>query len=492
MRTSGILMPVSSLPSPYGIGTLGKAAYRFVDFLKDAGVTRWQILPVGPTSFGDSPYQSFSCYAGNPYFIDLDMLAEQKLLLSAELDALVNPAAENSIDYGWLFLTREKVLRIAYKRFCEDIPRDFYDFCAKETWWVDDFAMFMTAKLQNGGGAFSDWPEDLRCRNGDTMGRFWSENQYDINFYKFCQYIFFKQWFALKRYANENGVFIIGDMPLYVSADSADVWAFPEMFLLDENRRPTVVAGCPPDYFSKTGQLWGNPIYDWKRHEQEGFWWWIRRIKTALSIFDCLRIDHFRGFDTYYAIPFGNKTAEDGKWCKGPGMRLFAGLQQEAQNLDIIAEDLGEMWDSVRELLSDTGFPGMKVIQFAFDCENSSDIPHNYLQNCASYTGTHDNTTLLDFVSSASAKKIKAMASYFNLQDPKPQDLHSAMLRAVLSSVAALAVIPLSDWLCYGSEARINTPSSLGGGNWCFRVSKNVFTKKMAAQIKAINLVYCR
>ncbi len=487
-RKLGVLLPISSLPSNYGIGSLGRAAKNFVDFLVKSGVKCWQILPVGPTGYGDSPYQSFSCFAGNPYFIDLELLKADKLLTAAELKKQEDTG--ELIDYGRLYETREALLRVAYERFKKNIPDDFYNFCNEQTHWLSDYAMFMEAKRQSGGKPYQEWEEGIARHEPEQMGRFWHTYQNEINFYRFCQYMFFKQWFELKKYANDKGVSLIGDIPIYVSSDSAEAWAMPHLFLMDSDLLPSVVAGCPPDYFSETGQLWGNPIYDWDRHRQDGFAWWIDRIRRSLAVYDTVRIDHFRAFDTYYAIPYGSETAEGGEWRNGPGMELFHRVFECLGAPSVIAEDLGDLFDSVRVLLKDSGFPGMVITQFAFDGEDSSYLPHYHKQNLVVYTGTHDNATLMEFLLNAKKPTRRKIADYFGCED-NIDVLFDCLIRASIASVADLAVVPLQDFMRMGKEGRINTPSTLGN-NWRFRLRKESLTKDLSSLISRMAKIYSR
>ncbi|MBQ9428700.1 MAG: 4-alpha-glucanotransferase, partial [Clostridia bacterium] len=389
MRTSGVLLAISSLPSPYGIGTLGRAAYDFVDFLARAGQSFWQVLPAGPTGFGDSPYQSFSSFAGNPYFIDLDLLKKERLLRAAELAPYKN-AGRGRVDYAALYRERFPLLRLAYERFIDRLPSDFFEYCKANDDWLTDYALFMAIKDSCGGASFDVWEDGLKFRRAAAMQKAKRALAHEIGFYKFLQYQFERQWRALHAYAKERGVRIIGDIPIYVSGDSADVWANPKEFCLDRALRPKKVAGCPPDAFSAEGQLWGNPIYDWKYQKKHGFAFWRRRLARQAEFFDVLRIDHFRGFASYYAIPYGEATAVRGAWEKGPGVSLFRALRQSVGDLPIIAEDLGCITPDVRRLLAACGYPGMKVLQFAFDPHTPSDyLPHRFAcDNAVVYVGT--------------------------------------------------------------------------------------------------------
>ena len=412
MRSSGVLMHISSLPSPYGIGTMGKAAVQFVDFLEEAGQTYWQILPVCPTSYGDSPYQSVSTFAGNPYFISLDELIEEGVLTRAECEKVNWGKAKGSVDYEKIYKGRYPLLRKAYERSKISENPDYQKFVNENSWWLSDYALFMAVKGRFDNVEWTKWAEDIRLRWKWAMDYYREELYYDIEFQQYMQFKFHEQWMKLKAYANENGIKIIGDIPIYVAMDSADTWAHPELFQLDEENIPTAVAGCPPDAFSEDGQLWGNPLYNWPYHRETGYAWWIKRVRHALGIYDLLRIDHFRGFDTYWAIPAGSTTARGGKWEIGPRMELFHALEGALGKLPIIAEDLGDIVDSVRELLAESGFPGMKVLQFAFGGGDNEYLPHNHIKNSVVYPGTHDNTTLNDWWENSATEKEKTMAAY--------------------------------------------------------------------------------
>ena len=460
MKSKGILLPVFSLPSRYGIGDFGKKAYEFVDFLAETGQKYWQILPLNQTSFGDSPYQSPSAYAGNPYFIGLETLAAEGLLTAEELENEALPVG--AIDYAALYSRRYAVLRRAFSRF----DRSNADFCAfcERTPWLADYCAFMAIKSENGGRDWQAWPQEQKNRKTAAPPA------EEAAFFAFLQYEFFRGWRALKNYANERGVQIVGDMPIYVAADSADVWANPDNFQLDENLRPTAVAGVPPDAFSPDGQLWGNPLYDWEAMERDGFGWWIERLRAAFTLYDAVRIDHFRGFAAYYSVPYGETTAKNGKWVQAPGMALFAKVKKTFPGAPIWAEDLGFLDESVRELLAFTGYPGMKVLQFAFDCKNSEYLPKNYPQNCVAYTGTHDNMTSRQYLDSARGMA-KLRERLCVRRKPFETKTH-AFVRAVLESRADTAIIPMQDYLESGAEARVNTPSTLGG-NWAWRLPEN-------------------
>ena len=512
MRESGILMPVSSLPGPYGIGCFGAEALKFVDFLAAAGQHIWQLLPLRPTGYGDSPYQSCSAFAGNPYFIDLDALKADGLLTAAQLKAEPWGTDPLSVDYGTLYTSRYKVLRAAYAAWREKYagrfgcahyyPDDYYAFTLTNESWLNDYALYMALKTANGMKSWAEWPREYRLRDAGALAEFAAGQEEEIGFWKFLQYEFAVQWKKVKDYANEKGIKILGDIPIYVSADSVDAWVGGELFELDAQGGFARVAGCPPDYFSADGQLWGNPLYNWPYHKQTGYAWWVRRVRHALGIYDLLRIDHFRGFDTYWAIPAGSSTARTGKWENGPGMDLFRALEAALGKLPIIAEDLGDLVPSVRKLLADSTFPGMKVLQFAFGGGDNEYLPHNHVKNSVVYPGTHDNTTLTDWwVNAAPAKEKANAAAYLHLTPCKPtakevaavrtDAARTALLRAALGSVADRAIIPMADWLGLGAEAHLNTPGKLGG-NWAWRAAEGFDTALLAGRIEAECAVYCR
>ena len=512
MRESGILMPVSSLPGPYGIGCFGAEALKFVDFLAAAGQHIWQLLPLSPTGYGDSPYQSCSALAGNPYFIDLDALKADGLLTAAQLKAEPWGTDPLSVDYGTLYTSRYKVLRAAYAAWREKYagrfgcahyyPDDYYAFTLTNESWLNDYALYMALKTANGMKSWAEWPREYRLRDAGALAEFAAGQEEEIGFWKFLQYEFAVQWKKVKDYANEKGIKILGDIPIYVSADSVDAWVGGELFELDAQGGFARVAGCPPDYFSADGQLWGNPLYNWPYHKQTGYAWWVRRVRHALGIYDLLRIDHFRGFDTYWAIPAGSSTARTGKWENGPGMDLFRALEAALGKLPIIAEDLGDLVPSVRKLLADSTFPGMKVLQFAFGGGDNEYLPHNHVKNSVVYPGTHDNTTLTDWwVNAAPAKEKANAAAYLHLTPCKPtakevaavrtDAARIALLRAALGSVADRAIIPMADWLGLGAEAHLNTPGKLGG-NWAWRAAEGFDTALLAGRIEAECAVYCR
>ena len=483
-------MPISSLPSPCGIGTLGAEAYKFADFLAAGGQSCWQLLPVGPTSYGDSPYQSFSSFAGNPYFIDLDILAEWGLLKPEEYQSMNWGSDPERVDYAVLYQNRFEVLRLAVSRLSRG---DKFDMRGT-LWgadWLEDYALFMALKNKYGGAPWLDWPEELRLRKPAALEQVKKELAAEIDFWKWVQHLFFSQWWSLKEYVNQKGISIIGDLPIYVALDSADVWANPEQFQLDETGRPTEVAGCPPDGFSADGQLWGNPLFDWEKMKEDGYAWWLKRIAWQFQICDTLRIDHFRGFDSYYAIPFGDDTAKNGRWRPGPGIDFFKIVNKTLGKKDIIAEDLGFLTPSVKKLLKQSGYPGMKILEFAFDSRDTGSdyLPHCYPTHCVVYTGTHDNDTIQGWMASAPKKDVSFAKAYLRLS--KREGYHWGMMRSAWASPADLAVMQFQDLLGLGSEARMNIPSTLGD-NWKWRTLPGTFDEKLARRLFQEMRVYQR
>lgn len=489
-RSAGILMPIFSLPSPYGIGTMGQAARDFVDFLEAGGQSYWQLLPIGPTSYGDSPYQSFSSFAGNPYFIDLDELAEWGLLEPEEYQNLDWGSDPRRVDYETLYKTRFDVLRLACSRLGRgdllELGRALLDRS-----WLKEYALFMALKTKYNGISWLEWPEGVRLRQPEALKEAREELAEEIKFWERVQLLFFSQWWSLKEYANQKGISIIGDLPIYVALDSADVWADPGQFQLDENLIPTEVAGCPPDAFTADGQLWGNPLFDWERMKGDGYSWWLKRIGFQFQLFDVLRIDHFRGFDEYYAIPFGDATARNGRWKPGPGLDFFKAINKGLGRREIIAEDLGFLTDSVRGLLRDTGYPGMKVLEFAFDPVNrdSEYLPHRYGRNCVVYAGTHDNETIEGWLEAASPSVRGYARRYFQLS--RREGWAWGVMRGAWASVADLAVMQMQDLLSIGAEGRINIPSTLGG-NWQWRMLPGQADGKLAHRLLQSTLLYNR
>lgn len=494
-RGAGILLSITSLPSKYGIGCFSKSAYNFVDWLKAAGQTYWQILPLGPTSYGDSPYQSFSTYAGNPYFIDLEALIEEGVLTREECEKADMGEEEGTIDYKKMYEGRYPLLRKAYERSNISQNPDYIRFMEENGWWLSDYALFMAVKGRFDGAPWTEWAQDIRLRWGYAMDYYRRELYFDIEFQQYLQFTFYKQWRALKDYANRQGVRIIGDIPIYVAMDSADAWAHPELFQLDQDNVPLAVAGCPPDGFSAVGQLWGNPLYRWDYHRQTGYDWWMKRLAHCFSLYDVVRIDHFRGFDEYYSIPYGAKSAIGGHWEKGPGMDLFRRMREVLGEKEVIAEDLGYVTDSVRQLVRDTGFPGMKVLEFAFDSRDSGCandyLPHNYTENCVAYTGTHDNETIRGWFESIREDERRLARAYICDKYTPRQYLHTSFISLIMASRANLCVIPIQDYMGYDNTCRMNKPSTVGI-NWKWRLKSGELTEDLQKEIRAITRRYGR
>ena len=490
-RCCGILLHLSSLPSPYGIGTMGRAAYNFVDFLSSAGQSLWQLLPLGPTSCGDSPYQSFSSFAGNPYFIDLDMLVEDGLLVQSELDGIDWGTDPELVDYGKIYENRFKVLKIAADLGIKHDAAEFENFVSDNRSWLFDYALFMALKRHFGMKAWFDWPdEDIRLHKPEAVGKYAELLNEDVQFFEYIQLLFFKQWDALHKYANEHGVKIVGDMPIYVAMDSADVWASPEFFLLDEKNVPVEVAGVPPDYFSKDGQLWGNPLYDYDAMRRDGYGWWIRRVDGASKLCDILRIDHFRGFESFWAVPFNAETAKVGRWVKGPGMDLVGRLTSWFSDLGFIAEDLGLLTPEVHELLEQSGLPGMKVLEFAFDPKEPSNyLPHKYTQNCVCYVGTHDNAPVMAWRDEADKAEVEFAERYLAISDA--EGFNWGMIRGGMSSVASMFIAQMQDYLGLGADTRMNTPGTQFG-NWRWRLKADALIPELAERLLDMVKTYGR
>lgn len=491
-RASGILLPITSLPSRYGIGSFSKSAYHFVDQLKRAGQTYWQILPLGPTSYGDSPYQSFSTFAGNPYFIDLDALIREGVLTRKECRACDFGDRPETVDYGKLYRARFGLLRKAYER--SEIYQDpaYQTFVAEQAYWLEDYALFMAVKNRFDGKAWMDWAEDIRLRYDFALDYYREQCYFEIEFYKYLQFKFFEQWQKLKAYANEKGIRIVGDIPIYVALDSADAWAHPELFQFDETHLPSAVAGCPPDAFSDDGQLWGNPLYRWEYHRQTGYDWWARRMEHCYQLYDVVRIDHFRGFDEYYSIPYGDKTAVNGQWKKGPGMELFRALENRFGKREVIAEDLGLMTPTVEQLVRESGYPNMKVLEFAFDEKvDTTYLPHSYDKNCVVYTGTHDNDTVRSWYHQMSGKQKRFLSAYLNRQEIPEEEISWELIRLAMMSTADLCIIPLPDYLGLGGEGRINHPSTVGC-NWKWRLTEDQITPELLKRIRELTKISFR
>ena len=497
-RSSGILLHPSSLPGPYGIGDLGPTAYRFIDWLSSAGCKLWQVLPLGPTGYGDSPYQSFSAFAGNPYLVSPDALLEDGLLTRDDVNAMKGLSASH-VDFGLVIPKRLDMLHkafTAYQSHPEHLRKAFDYFCAENTSWLDDYTLFMALKESNGGGAWNGWHQDLRSRRKLALRKAQKDLSESILRYSFYQFLFFRQWDKLRSYANDHGIQIIGDIPIFVANDSADVWAHPDLFYIDKGGNPTVVAGVPPDIFSEFGQLWGNPLYNWEIHKKDGYAWWLSRVRCSLKIFDILRFDHFRGFAGYYEIPAEDKTAEHGQWVTGPGKDLFHaidkylgdGMMTSGTGLPFIAEDLGLVTPDVIELLASFELPGMRVMQFGFSGPDNPFLPHNYISNCVAYTGTHDNDTAHGWFAAAEDHERDFAKQYLRTDG---SDFSWDLIRAVWGSVASVAIAPMQDVLNCGGEARMNFPSRLGG-NWAWRMTDEDINDGLAEELRDLNWIYLR
>jgi len=486
-RSSGILIHPTSFPGRYGIGDLGPQAYRFLDFLENSGIKLWQILPLGPTGYGDSPYQSFSAFAGNPYLISPDILLDENLLHPDDLSAELDFPADN-VDFGRVIGWKLNMLERAFTRFKREpklasVREAYARFCTDSANWLDDYALFMAIKEANGGGAWSGWSDDLKNRDAATLAKASTDYKDAIERFKFYQFVFFKQWKNLRAYAKEKDITIIGDIPIFVSMDSADVWANPELFYLDDQKLPTVVAGVPPDYFSPTGQLWGNPLYKWSAHKETGYAWWIERFQAMLDVVDIVRLDHFRGFAGYWEIPAGNLTAEEGRWMPGPGADFLEALRDGLGELPIIAEDLGEITPDVFELRDDFNLPGMKILQFAFSDESNPFLPHHYPENCVAYTGTHDNDTVQGWYDSAPEESCDFARRYLSVDG---SDIAWDMIRTLWHSKADMVLAQMQDVLNLGNEARMNYPGRLGG-NWTWRMKEDALTDELKEKLRALN-----
>ncbi|MCI6999321.1 MAG: 4-alpha-glucanotransferase [Clostridiales bacterium] len=490
-RSCGIILPIFSLPSPYGIGTLGQAAYDFIDFLKAAGQSWWQMLPLGPTGYGDSPYQSFSTYAGNPYFIDPELLLRDGLLTREELSSVNWGSDPSRVDYGALYNHRFPLLRKAAARGWERDHEAVQAFMEKNARWLPDYALYMAVKARFGMKPWTQWPDDaIRLREPVAMEQYRRMLAEDIRTLIYAQFLFFRQWNALCDYAHKQGIGIIGDLPIYVSMDSAEVWVEPQYFQLDSKGYPTEVAGVPPDSFSESGQLWGNPLYDWNAMKSDGYGWWIRRIDGAARLYDAIRLDHFRGFESYWAVPYGETTAQNGRWVKGPGMDLVGVLVNWFPHIQFIAEDLGYLTREVRQLLADSGLPGMKVLEFAFDSrEPSNYLPHLYSSHCVCYTGTHDNAPLSAWLQTAGPEDVAFAVKYLGLNED--EGYLQGILRGGMGSVAELFVAQMQDYLGLGAEARTNAPGTLSG-NWQWRLLPRQLNAKLARQIAELARRYGR
>jgi len=489
MRGSGILMHITSLPGPYGIGCMGKEAYKFVDFLEKAGQTYWQLLPLNPTGYGDSPYQSCSTYAGNHYLIDLDALVEQGLLKKDEFEDLPWCDTEIKVNFGKIYEHRLGILRIAYSRF--EGSETFDRFCMENSSWLSDFALYLSLKDRYCGQPWYQWEEGLKYRDPDAVWAARRELQNEIRFYSFVQYLFYSQWEALRSYANGKGIRIIGDVPICIPLDSADVWTNPELFQLDKSLTPTAVAGCPPDAFSEDGQLWGNTLYRWDEMARDDYNWWIRHLGAAGRLYDVVRLDHFRGFEAYWSIPYGDPTARNGHWVKGPDMDFVRAVKEQLPDLKLIAEDLGFLTQEVLDLRDASGFPGMKVLEFAFDSREPSEyLPHTYTRNTVCYTGTHDNMTMRQWFDTAPAEAVEYAKEYMQLTEQ--EGLVWGVIRTAQSSVSDTCIVPLQDYLDLGGEARMNFPGTATDANWTWRVLPGCTTDELAFRIRRLTQIYGR
>jgi 4-alpha-glucanotransferase len=498
-RASGVLLHPTSLPGEFGIGDLGSAAYAFIDFLVEAKQSYWQILPLGPTGYGDSPYQSFSAFAGNTLLISPERLVEDGLITDADLKSQFDPGGER-VDYGAVYDWKNELLWRAFYGLQHttnpDTRDEFEKYCEECEPWLADYALYRSIKLSEGQNAWYRWPEPLKTRDKQALQAAAGQLSEQIQAQKFYQFLFFRQWTAVKEYANSAGIKIIGDMPIFVAHDSADVWANQESFKLKADGTPLVVAGVPPDYFSTTGQLWGNPIYKWDAMAANGFRWWIERVRSTLQIVDIIRVDHFRGFAASWEVPGTDKTAKNGQWVTAPGLELFSALESALGPLPVIAEDLGDITPDVRELLDLLGFPGMRILQYAFGGgAKNLDLPHNYIRNCAAYTGTHDNDTVVGWFLSrpkAVADKTSGERAFcLEYLDSDGLDIHWDFIRAVWSSVADTAITPLPDLLGLGTEGRTNLPASTSG-NWQWRMQKDAITDAIIVRLRKLTEIYGR
>lgn len=495
-RSAGVIMHIASLPGKFGIGTFGKEAYEYVEFLYKSGMRYWQILPLGQTGYGDSPYQSFSAFAGNPYFIDFDILKDEGILSKAEYINENYGDNEEYIDYGLLFNIKYIVLRRAYENFKKShnflLKEYFESFKEENNWWLDNYSLYMAVKGKFNLASWQEWDDDIKKRRPEAIELYRNELSDEIEFWSFIQFLFFKQWNELKSYANEKGIKIIGDMPIYVAEDSADVWSNPEAYLIyEETLKPISIAGCPPDAFSEIGQLWGNPLYDWNYMEKTGYKWWIKRVEESLKLYDVVRIDHFRGFESYWEIPYGDTTAINGEWVKGPGIKLFNAIKESLGEINVIAEDLGFLTKEVKEFLEETGFPGMKVLQFAFDeREESNYLPHTYTNNCIAYTGTHDNDTFRGwFELTGNKSDVKYCKEYLALTEE--EGYNWGFIRGAWASVADVSIALMQDFLNLGNETRVNFPSTLGE-NWKWRIKEGSYNTELADKIYKYTKMYGR
>ena len=490
-RSSGVLMHITSLPGQFGIGTFGKSAYEFVDFLEETKQTYWQILPLTTTSYGDSPYQSFSAVAGNLNLIDFSLLKEDGLLEESDYVNVNFGENPEKVDYALLFEARRPILEKAVANTSKnsEVLAEIEKFEAENSSWLADYAEYMAIKESFGYKSFIHWDEDIKKGEETAREKYRTELQDSIRYYTVTQYFFFKQWLALKEYANEKGIKIIGDMPIYVSADSVEMWTMPELFKVDTNNEPLYVAGCPADDFSPTGQLWGNPIYDWEKHKEQGFSWWIYRVQESFKIYDVLRIDHFKGFSDFWQIDKDAENAVNGTWEAGPGIELFQKIKEQLGDLPIVAENLGFIDAKAEKLLDDSGYPGMKILQFAFPGEDNLDRPHHYTQNSVAYTGTHDNDVVNGWYEKLSESERKLVSEYLNRRDD--ETITEAMIRGIYSSVSDYAIVTMQDLLDKDATSRMNVPSTVGG-NWEWRMLAEDLTEERKEFLRNITVRYSR
>ena len=490
-RSSGILMPIFSLPSNYGIGTIGKCAYDFIDFLYESNQKYWQVLPVGPISYGNSPYQSFSTFAGNPYFIDLDLLIEEGMLTFDDVCKIDWGSDKETIDYGKIYEHRYDVLKIAYKNGLKSYRNEFETFKEENDKWLKEYALFMACKRHFDMKAWMDWPDELlRLHDDETCNIYREKLHHDVELFEFIQYLFYKQWDIMMRYAHSKGIEIIGDVPIYVALDSSDVWSEPQWFDLDKDNKPVALSGCPPDAFSATGQLWGNPLYRYDRMKEDGYGWWIRRIEGALKLFDVIRIDHFRGFEAYWSVPYPAENAIHGQWIKGPGMDLIGILNTWFDHPQYIAEDLGTLTPEVIQLVKDSGLPGMKILEFAFDTrEPGNYMPYTYTENSICYIGTHDNAVLKQWKEELPKEDLQYAMDYLGIKNE--DELVWGMVCVGMSSVSRLFIAQMQDYLELGAFSRINTPST-ADGNWMWRMKENAIHPELINKIAHLTELYGR
>lgn len=493
-RYSGVLVHPTSFPSPYGIGDMGRGAHEFIDFLAMAGQHLWQVLPLGPSGNGNSPYQSYSVFAGQTLLISPELLIEKKLLTEADVHPIPEFNADR-VDYDKVTTYKTSLFKKAYEHFRhtadKNLLEEYDSFQSNNQYWLDDYCLYMAGKDYHNGLPWYEWEDSLLDPTPKERASWMKLLASEIDYYRFIQFAFFSQWYELKDYANKKGIAIIGDIPIFTAPDSADVWANKELFKLDSKGHPLEVAGVPPDYFSATGQLWGNPLYDWDRMRDDGYRWWIRRLGAAGKLYDTVRIDHFRGLESYWAVPYGETTARSGHWRKGPGESFIDAIKTALPGLDIIAEDLGFMTPEVIALREYSGFPGMKVLQFAFDSRELSDyLPHRYTTNCICYTGTHDNATLAQWLGDAKGDDVAYAKQYLGLNDE--EGYVNGIIRGGMSSVADLFVAQMQDWLALGGESRMNVPGVLGHGNWCWRMLPGALTDELADHIAAMTAMYSR